>query len=78
MQVDMQGQSVAPRNKRRKAGDNNKKLDTEDIMAAYSWSDSVGAQLPTFAEVKLHRIPTIKPGDATSQLKKPGETSQLI
>jgi len=64
MQIDMQGQSVPPRNKICKAGDNKKKLDTEDIMAAYSWSDSVGAQLPTFAARKLHRIPTIKPGDA--------------
>jgi len=46
-----------PRNKLRRAGDNNSKLDTDDIMALFEYLDYKQVSLPDFMAKKLHRIP---------------------
>ena len=46
--VATQYESEPPHKKTRRAGDCKRRLDMEDITAAFGWADSVLAELPTF------------------------------
>jgi len=48
----------------RRQADNKRKLDFEDIMNLWSQLDAAKVALPSFAAVKLKRIPTIDPSEA--------------
>jgi hypothetical protein len=53
-----------PRLKTRRAGDNKRRLDADDILGLFACLDAKKVTLPTFAAVKSSRLPSIKPSDA--------------
>ena len=48
----------------RKAGDNKRKLETDDILEIIAKLDKAKAKLPTFVAANLSRIPSVLPGMA--------------
>jgi len=52
-----------PRNKPRKAGDNKRKFDTEDIMALFEYLDYKNMVLPDFVAKQFHRVPSANASD---------------
>jgi len=52
-----------PRNKPRKAGDNKRKHDTDDIMVLLEYLDLKKVLLPVFVAKKLSRLPAVQPND---------------
>jgi len=49
-----------PRLKTRRAGDNRRKLDAEDILSLFTCLDAKMIAMPLFAAVKSSRLPSIK------------------
>ena len=52
-----------PRNKKRLAGDNKRRLDVEDIISLLEYLDVKKVELPTFVAKNLRRLPSIYPTD---------------
>jgi len=52
-----------PRNKQRRAGDNKRKLDVEDILVMWEFLDTNKIVLPDFVAKDLRRLPNIHPSD---------------
>ena len=53
-----------PRLKTRRAGDNKRRLDAEDILGLFTCLDIKKVTMPVFAAVKSSRLPSVKPSDA--------------
>ena len=53
-----------PRLKTRRAGDNKRRLDADDILSLFACLDVKKVTMPVFAAVKSSRVPSIKPSDA--------------
>jgi len=52
-----------PRHRKRQAGDENRRLNCDDILKLLSALDAAQVTLPTFVSVDLSGVPPINPGD---------------
>jgi len=55
-----------PRYKQRKAGDNKRKLDVDDIMTMKEYIDLKKVTLPDFVAKNIRRLPSVSPSDVDS------------
>ena len=55
-----------PRNKQRKAGENKRKLDVDDIVSMFEYLDFKNVSLPDFVAQNLRRLPNVYPTDIDS------------